>query len=267
MRIALIIEYDGTRYHGFQYQKNASSIQEELEKSIYKLEKKVIRIKGSGRTDAGVHSLGQVVSFDTDSEYSPEIFLKALNHYLPEDISIKESHIVRDDFDPRKDAKSRLYRYVIQRSRVRSPFLKNKVFRIEDDLDIAIMNEGASLFLGRHDFTRFTTPGALLEANPVREIMRSEIIENKDFINYVIEGNAFLMHQVRRMTGALVDLGRHITTLEDLIGMIEDSNKVIANSLPSYGLYLDKVYYDDMFSNDIATDDLKVVVTTFDKGI
>ena len=97
--------------------------------------------------------------------------------------------------------------------------------------------------------------------------MRSEIIENKDFINYVIEGNAFLMHQVRRMTGALVDLGRHIMTLEDLIGMIEDSNKVIANSLPSYGLYLDKVYYDDMFSNDIATDDLKVVVTTFDKGI
>ena len=91
--------------------------------------------------------------------------------------------------------------------------------------------------------------------------------QEKGFINYVIEGNAFLMHQVRRMTGALVDLGRHIMTLEDLIGMIEDSNKVIANSLPSYGLYLDKVYYDDMFSNDIATDDLKVVVTTFDKGI
>lgn len=267
MRIALIVEYDGTNYHGFQCQKNVLTVQEELEKSIYRLEKKKIRIKASGRTDAGVHSLGQMVSFDTDSNYPPEVFLNALNHYLPQDIRIKRSYIVRDDFDPRRDAKSRLYRYVIQKSQIRSPFLKNRVLTVSEDLDTEIMSQGASLFLGIHDFTRFTTPMALRETTPLRNILRSEIVENKDLINYMVEGNAFLMHQVRRMTGALLDLGRHVIKLDDLIGMIEYSNKITANSLPPYGLYLQKVYYEEGFDDYVASDYLEVARTTFDKGI
>ena len=267
MRIALIIEYDGTNYHGFQYQKNALSVQEEIEKSIYKLEKRSIRIKGSGRTDAGVHSLGQVIVFDTNSEYSLDVFVNALNHYLPEDISVKKSYIVRNDFDPRKHARSRVYRYVIQRSKTRSPFLKNRVLRLSGDLDIEIMSEGASLFLGIHDFTRFTTPEALRETTPIRNILRSEITPDGEFINYVVESNAFLMHQVRRMIGSLVDLGRHIMSLDDLAGMIDGSNEIVSNSLPPYGLYLDKVYYDGMFDDDIARDYSKVSMVTSDKGI
>jgi len=265
MKIALIIEYDGTNYHGFQYQKNVLSVQEELEKSIYKLEQKAIRIKGAGRTDAGVHALGQVVSFDSDSAYPPEVFLNALNHYLPEDICITESYVVRDDFDPRRDAKSRVYRYVIKKSHIRSPFFRNKVLTISEDLDIGMMSQGASLFLGIHDFTRFTTSIALRDTTPVRNILRSEIVKNGNLINYIVEGNAFLMHQVRRMTGALVDLGRSIMSLEDLIGMIDGSNKIVANSLPAHGLYLEKVYYGEEFDYHIDTDYLGN--TTFNEGI
>ncbi|MCH8205449.1 MAG: tRNA pseudouridine synthase A, partial [Chloroflexi bacterium] len=113
MRLALIVEYDGGDYHGFQYQANAPTIQEELQKAVLRFTGEEVRVSGAGRTDAGVHAEGQVVAFDTDSGHRPERFEKALNFYLPEDISVRGAYRVEGDFDPRRDASSRTYRYTI----------------------------------------------------------------------------------------------------------------------------------------------------------
>ena len=246
MRLALTIEYEGTHYHGFQYQVNAPSIQGELEQAIERLTGERVRVKGAGRTDAGVHAEAQVVAFDTSSDYSSGTFVNALNHYLPQDIAVMQAHIVKPDFDPRRNALKRTYRYSILNRGAPSPLTRRFSYHIRYTLDLRRMQEAAGLFIGEHDFRRFAAPLPTGKTNSVRAIHSVSVQQSGNAIAIWVTGNAFLQHQVRRMAGALVDIGRGRLSMNELQALIGNaqSNKV-AHSLPAHGLCLVKVEYAD----------------------
>ncbi len=244
MRLALVVEYEGTVYSGFQYQPNAPSIQEELEKAVAKLTREKVRVSGAGRTDAGVHARGQVVAFDTSAPYGPDQFVSALNHHLPADIAVRDAYEVHDTFDPRRMAKSRRYAYTILRAAVRSPLRRLNTYRISSSLDVGEMREAARRFVGVHDFGRFSGPLESPEASTVREIFDTGVRELGDRIEFHVEGNAFLPHQVRRMAGSLVDVGLGRLTITDVEKMVEGvETMATARSLPARGLCLEEVKY------------------------
>lgn len=244
MRLALVVEYEGTAYHGFQFQANAPSIQEEIEKAIGRLTGERVRVKGAGRTDAGVHARGQVVAFDTESEHSPETFVKAMNHYLPKDIAVREGHRVGEDFDPRRHATSRTYRYSVVRSPTPSPLMRRQAFIVCEFIELAPMREATRMLEGVHDFRRFAGPLEHEDASTVRHIETASIIEDEELLKFEFVGNAFLPHQVRRMAGALLDVGRGRIGLSDFEILVEGkSGEAVAHSLPPQGLCLMRVDY------------------------
>ena len=246
MRLALTIEYEGTRYHGFQIQVDAPSIQAELEQAIERLTGERVRVKGAGRTDAGVHAEAQVVAFDTASAHSTDTFVSALNHYLPSDIAVREAYIVKPDFDPRREARSRTYRYSILNRRTPSPMARRFTCHIRETLDLERMREAASLFLGAHDFRRFAAPLQADRTSSVRAIYNTSVEQSGSAIAIGVVGNAFLQHQVRRMAGALVDVGRGKLSADDLQAMIDnEQTDKVAHSLPAQGLCLVRVEYAD----------------------
>lgn len=251
MRLAMIVEYHGKGYSGFQYQKNAPSVQQKIEKSIESLTARPVRIKAAGRTDAGVHALGQVVAFDTSANYTPETFLNALNARLPRDIAVKEAYRVRADFDPRRDAISRLYRYTLLVSKVRSPMWRDSVHTVRAPLDLDAMREAAAAMVGAHDFANFGSPLDDPEASAVRRIYGIDMKTDGAFIHVEVEGNAFLPRQVRRMVGALVDVGAGRLKTEDIDKQISRAeNAPVARSLPPQGLCLVRVKYADFPPRD-----------------
>ena len=243
MRLALVIEYQGTRYHGFQYQTNANSVQEEIENSIARLTGKKTRISAAGRTDAGVHARNQVATFDTESDVEIAQMARGINYYLPEDIVVKKVVRVDGKFDPRREAKSRIYKYYIFNSNFHSPLNRLYTHRVSGRLDRERMKEGAKLFLGTHDFSKFA---GKVEKNKstVRTIFRSTWDCENEALVYEVEGNAFLPHQVRRMVGALVDLGRERLILKDIQDMLIGEGKARSNSIPAKGLCLEKIIYE-----------------------
>ena len=244
MRLALVVEYEGTDYSGFQYQPNAPSIQEELEKAVAKLTRERVRVSGAGRTDAGVHARGQVVAFDTSAPYGPDQFVSAMNHHLPDDVAVREAYEVHDGFDPRRMAKSRRYVYTILRAAVRSPLHRRNTYRMSSSLDVEEMREAARRFVGVHDFRQFSGPLESPEASTVREIFDTGVRELGDRIELHVEGNAFLPHQVRRMAGSLVDVGLGRLEVTDVEKMMRgEETKATARSLPARGLCLVKVKY------------------------
>ena len=244
MKVASIIEYDGSKYHGFQYQMELSTIQGELENSIEKLTGEKVRVSGAGRTDAGVHASGQVITFNLKSTADFASIAGGINHYLPDDIALKSTYRVEDMFDPRRDAFSRIYRYKIWNSSVRTPLMRGVTAQIRGDLDLVAMKKGADIYLGTHDFAKFSSPLSMDGASTVRRIISSVISQKGNIIEYRVEGNAFLPHQVRRMVGALVDVGRKMISTEDLTRMIDCNSDKIAHSVPPQGLNLEEVRYD-----------------------
>ncbi|MBM3933652.1 MAG: tRNA pseudouridine(38-40) synthase TruA [SAR202 cluster bacterium] len=246
MRLALVVEYDGTAYSGFQHQAKAPSVQQQLERAINNLTGEFVRVKGAGRTDAGVHALGQVVAFDTSSRHGLATFQKALNHYLPADISVKWVGAAPDDFDPRRHARSRRYRYVIYCAAARSPLLRRITHHVSARLDVGAMRTGAAMFEGVHDFAGFAAPLARRDASTVREVFEAGVVTQPPLLTFEVEGNAFLPHQVRRMAGALVDVGLGKITPVQLKAMIDRTPvDCVARALPPEGLCLIRVNYDD----------------------
>ena len=246
MRLAMIVEYDGAGYSGFQYQKNAPTVQEQIENTIESLTAETVRIKAAGRTDAGVHALGQVVAFDTDAPYAPETVRDALNARLPGDIAVRSVYRVRPDFDPRRDAVSRLYRYTLLVSGVRSPLARRWSHRVRGPLDLESMTQAATLMEGVHDFVNFAGPMSDPAASAERRIHHVRLERESDFIRLEVRGTAFLPHQVRRMVGALVDVGRGKLSIEQIgLQIAGDTDAPTARSVPPHGLCLVQVEYTD----------------------
>ena len=243
MRLALIIEYEGTDYSGFQFQENASTIQGELEKSINCLTGDIVRIKGAGRTDAGVHAKNQVIAFDSKFSDDLEVYFRGINYYLPESISVKSIFEVSQDFDPRRDATSRVYKYTILNSNSPSPLLRRTTYFDSDYMDIEIMKKASQMFLGVHDFKKFCSP-VKTGLSTVREIFDSKIDHENSLIFYTVEGNAFLPRQVRRMVGSLLKIAKGKMNLDELFELICAKGDNISPSLPANGLCLEKVNYE-----------------------
>lgn len=242
MRFKLYIEYDGTRYSGWQVQKDARTIQGKLleaAEKIFKNEK--IDIQGSGRTDAGVHALCQVAHLDVKTVLAPEIIKMKLNDELPSDINILEVEKANPKFHARHDAVSRSYIYKI--SKRRTAFGKNYVWWVRNKLDVNKMKSAARLFLGMHDFVSFTNDDREEKSTKVF-IEDLQIREEGDLILIRIIGSHFLWKMVRRMVGVLVEIGRRKLTVNDLREYLNSkSNEPAKFTAPPSGLYLESVIY------------------------
>ncbi|MEE2884781.1 MAG: tRNA pseudouridine(38-40) synthase TruA [Chloroflexota bacterium] len=246
MKIALVVEYDGTNYKGFQYQSDFPTIQEEIEKAIHKFTGESLRVSGAGRTDAGVHALGQVVSFKTLTNHSTDTIVNALNFYLPGDIAVKSARMVDDRFDPRRCAISRKYRYTIVSSLTRSPLRVRTAFVMRGalDLNFGAMETCIALLKGSHDFTRFA--GKIEKGKSAyRKIYTASIESSVDKLIFDFEGSSFLPHQVRRMVGALVDVGRGNILEIQFKAMLKGAARPSSRCLPAEGLCLVGVNYSE----------------------
>ena len=244
MRLALVVEYEGTDYCGFQYQLNASSVQEELERAILGFTGERVRVKAAGRTDAGVHAKGQVVAFDTDSIHSPKTSLNALNYYLPDNIAVRAVYRVGEDFDPRRDAISRHYRYTILNSAIPSPLMRRTAFMVAERLDADKMDEAAGLLEGTHDFARFSAVVRGQGLSTKRHIYQASVDRQGEIVAFEVIGSSFLHKQVRFMAGSLVCVGRGNISLDEYKLMIDaPEGEGKPRPLPADGLCLVEVSY------------------------
>ena len=242
-RIALLLEYDGTGYRGSQLQHNGPSIQSELEAAINNLTTRPARVAFAGRTDAGVHALGQVAAFDTEATIPVAEIVRGLNHFLPEDVVVRAAKDVSLTFDPRGDAVARGYRYRIDNRPQRPALDRNRVWHEPRALDMTAMRRGASLLAGKHDFAAFTPPTdkptqRTMARCVVRGELRSEIVVE-------VEARSFLTHQVRRMVGPLVEVGLGRMTVAELGALLDEAVPSSAGpAAPAAGLYLVRVRYE-----------------------
>ncbi len=250
-RIAVLLEYDGSAYSGSQYQENGASIQAELEAAIRKLTSEEVRAAFAGRTDAGVHALGQVASFETRAKLAPAEFVSGLNHFLPEDIAVRAAKEVARGFDPRRQATGRLYRYRIDSRAVRSPLERDRSWHAGLPLDVAAMQRAARRLEGKHDFAAFAGPyGGRTE----RTLRRCEVTACGGHVTVEMEAQAFLPHQVRRTVGPLVELGLGRIEEKVLMAWLDEPRTSAAGpAAPSRGLYLVSVAYDGLdFGLDVG---------------
>ena len=242
-RVVLIMEYDGTRYHGSQYQANALTVQGEIESALYKLTRERIRIGASSRTDAGVHAKGQVVSFKTKSSFPQKTWVKALNFYLPRDIAIKAAYKVDNDFDVRHLALSREYRYYILNRLTPSPLLQRFTYLIPQPLDIEAMNYACQILIGEHDFAPFSS---VVGGQTHRQVYKAEVNRKEDLVIFDIEASSFLPHQVRNTVGGLIKVGLGRTEVETFWEMARSEKaRAIGPTAPAHGLCLIRVNYPD----------------------
>ena len=244
-KIALIVEYEGTIYHGFQVQKAVPTIQGELERALRKITGERIRISCASRTDQGVHAKGQVVAFRTGSTLPPQTLLRALNHYLPEDIAIRQAFRVNDDFDVRRGALSREYCYYLLNSATPSPLLRRSAYFMPRPLDVEAMNKACHALLGTHDFAPFSS-AVNGRKNTVRTMYKAEVVREGDLVTFHVVANSFLPHQVRHTTGALVNVGVGKSDVAAFCEILRSNKPATAGTaLPPHGLYLLKVNYAD----------------------
>jgi tRNA pseudouridine38-40 synthase len=261
VRLKLTIEYVGTRYSGWQIQKNARTVQGELERAIRQAVGetdrqastgrsgriatrpgvRALELYGSGRTDAGVHALAQVAHLDIEGTLPPETLKRRINDALPADINILRIERVRHRFHARRDASARSYVYQI--SRRRTAFGKPYVWWVKDELDVAAMRGAAARFVGMHDFQSFTDDDPDEKSTQVL-LEALDVHEDGDLILIHIEGSHFLWKMVRRLVGVLVEVGRGGQTVDEAAAMLTARSHVPARlTAPASGLFLERVYY------------------------
>lgn len=243
-KIALLVQYDGTRFNGWQRQKNARTVQEELEKALFVLLKEEVRLTASGRTDTGVHACGQVVHFSTASDVSLQRLCIGLNGILEEDISVLNAYRVPESFHARYSALAREYLYLIYNNRQRSPFMVNRAMWISNPLDADYLHRAAQYLVGEKDFASFCKRASSQDGT-IRRIEEIEITRKGDNIRIRIRGNAFLHNMIRIIVGTLLKMHREKAPPESIVDILEkcDRNASGPTALAK-GLYLNKVFYD-----------------------
>ena len=238
------MEYDGTRYHGSQYQSNAVSIQGETESALQKLTGEEIRVSMASRTDAGVHAKGQVVSFKSKASFPPKTWVEAMNHYLPKDISIRAAYEVDGGFDVRRHALCREYRYHIMNRRTPSPLWRYFSESVPQPLDVEAMNAACAVLVGERDFAPFAP--ATYTRSTRRQAFSAEVGRTGDVVTFDIRASSFLPHQVRNTVGGLVKVGLHKMTAETFREMASSGKAgTIGPTAPARGLCLMNIKYPD----------------------
>lgn len=253
-KFKLLLEYNGAAYHGWQVQKDEITIQSVMEDRIMKITGEKSVLLGAGRTDAGVHALGQVASFRTGSRLDADTMKKALNANLPEDIRVLDTCLVDDSFHPIRDAVRKRYFYFITNQRSSSVFLSAYSWFVPQHLDLDSMSEASRVLIGRHDFSSFKGTGSDVR-DSVREIysLNVERVNTIDFMtatipgNFIkisVEANGFLRHMVRNIAGTLVETGRERTSANRIKEILDSRDRRLAGqTAPAKGLFLEKVEY------------------------
>ena len=245
-RIRMIVEYDGTNYSGWQRQLNAMSVQEKLENALRRLTlEQDLTIVGASRTDAGVHAFSQNVHFDTLSRIPADKFAFALNTMLPNDIRIRKSMRVRDDFHARFQAKRKQYRYLFYNSPHASAIFRNHTAHVMYHLDEESMNEEAQAMLGTHDFAPFAASGSEVK-DTVRTIYSVFVKRQGDIIEMLVEGNGFLYNMVRILAGTLIGVGTGKIDKGAIQRALQSGSRLdLGVTAPPHGLTLMRIDYED----------------------
>lgn len=242
--IRLTLEYDGTRYHGWQRQKNEPTIQGVIENKIRIMTKEPVTLIASGRTDAGVHALNQVCNFTTGTNIDPESIRSGLNSLLPDDILIRKAEYVPFDFHSRYNAKRKTYEYRILNQKQANVFLRSYTWHIQRKLDLLGMEKCTHSLLGKHDFSSFKSSGSG-NLNPVREMMRAEIHgPDHNELRFAFEADGFLRHMVRNIVGTVVEVGRGRMDYNEFMDIFHAKDRRMAGiKAPPQGLFLKTVEY------------------------
>lgn len=243
--IKLILEYDGTNYHGWQSQIGSGmpTIQDVLEQALKKITSEPVKTVSSGRTDAGVHALGHVASFKSASRVPAEAWAPALNQILPKDIRVLLSEEVHEDFHARFSARGKIYSYRVLNRRAPSALHRNYSWHVNVRLNLKKMRSAADCLVGTHDFSSFRSSGCGAKT-PVRTVKTLSIKKSGEFVDILIEADAFLMHMARNIVGTLVEVGLNRRSVEDVKRILSSRDRNLAGrSAPPCGLYLLKVFY------------------------
>jgi len=242
-RWRLVLEYDGSGFVGWQVQPEGRSVQGVLEAALEGLFLEPIRAYPSGRTDAGVHAVAQVVAFDARVDRSPREVRDALNAVLPEDVAVVHAERAEPDFDPRRWVEAKRYRYTWLERAARSPLRRGRAWHVRGPLDVEAMDEGARLLVGRHDFSSFRAAGCTA-AHPVRLVKDIAVVRRGDEVHLDVDGHGFLRHMVRIIAGTLLDVGRgrHPSAW---VGEVLDARdrSAAGKTAPAHGLTLLSVSY------------------------
>jgi tRNA pseudouridine38-40 synthase len=241
--IKLVVSYDGTDFNGWQTQPGFRTVQETLEKAIAQLTGEPVRANASGRTDAGVHAIGQVANLYSTTRHPPEVLVRAINAHLPPDVVVRSIEDVPEAFDANRDARRKLYRYVIHDGAVPSPFLRRYCCQSRHRLDATAMARAAVVLKGRHDFHSFETdwPNRL---SSVRTITHLAVNRMGDWIWLDVEADGFLYNMVRAIAGTLINVGRGYWPIAQVAEILHAEDRRQAGpTAPAQGLFLMRVIY------------------------
>ena len=244
-RYKIVFAFDGTAYAGYQFQENGIAVQQKLEEVLAYLNRSPVRIFGCSRTDAGVHAKGFVAHFDFDKPIPPKNLIRAMNTRLPEDIRVLRASYARPDFDARKDAKGKEYRYFLYNADILPPHLVPYWAFTYRKLDVAAMQKAAAYFVGRHDYVSFAANPHREISSTVRNIFSFTVKKTGPRIVFSVRGDGFLYKQVRSMVGFLVRVGKGEEPPEAVAQMLRDTPARTARvpTAPGRGLFLWQVFY------------------------
>jgi tRNA pseudouridine38-40 synthase len=244
--IRLTLSYDGTDFHGWQTQPGLRTVQETLEKALADLTGELrVRVNASGRTDTGVHAVGQVVNFHSETRLAPEVIVRALNARLPADVVVREGAEVPDAFDANRDAKRKLYRYVIHDGPVPDLFMRRYCCHVRHELDARAMARAATVLRGTHDFRSFETEWPN-RASSVRTIIHLTVNRMGEWIWIDVEADGFLYNMVRAIAGTLMNVGRGYWPESKVEEILHTADRTQAGpTAPAQGLFLMRVSYEE----------------------
>lgn len=245
MRYRATVAYDGTDFLGWQSQAGkARTVQETLADAFSTVAREPVRIVGAGRTDTGVHANGQVIAFDLETPLDLMTALRSVNGVLPDDVAIRDLAEASADFDPRRHATQRAYKYRIWNAPVRSPTERRTSWHVPWELDLDVMRAAAAVFVGQHDFASFQGADKI-ERPSVRRVDRSDVVADGSILTYWIEANAYARHMVRNIVGQVVEAGQGRCTVDDVKTILEECDRgKAAPPAPPQGLYLEWVRYE-----------------------
>jgi len=245
MQLRLTVEYEGTAYRGWQLQPDGPTVQAVLEQALSTALRERVRVRGAGRTDAGVHACGQIAAvWVREVPADLERLQKSLNALTPDDVAVRDITVVDDAFDPRRHARSRVYEYRIWNVAAPSPFWRRHAWHVPSQLDVAAMDEAARVLEGEHDFASFRAADAEPVRSTVRRVLESSLRVDGRLLVYRVEATAFLKHMVRNVVGTLVEVGRGervAGTFRELLA-VRDRTRAGATA-PAHGLVLVNVRY------------------------
>jgi tRNA pseudouridine38-40 synthase len=237
------IAYDGTRFVGWQRQAQGESIQGLLESALARFEGASVVVHGAGRTDAGVHALGQVASARVTFAHDVDTLTRALNAQLPEDIRVLSVEDAAPDFHARFSARSKTYEYRMRHATIADPFTRAYEWHVGHGLDLEVMRTAAAALVGTHDFAAFRSAGTETDGT-IRTITRSCVLDEGPLVRYVVEGDGFLRHMVRAIVGTLVEMGRGWRLPADMQALLAHGDRAEAGATgPPHGLFLVRVDY------------------------